>query len=131
MLSDSYTEPIYEEMILREMELQYYNNSEKYYKNAEWFMDYGILDDTIDWYCEKTHYDAKQVVNKYGVLEAIEEYENALCDFELSKNKDENYFKLYRFLVGEYIQNEYYETFEKMSEENEEEENEEESEENK
>ena len=102
-------------MIFQDVQIHYDINEDKSFGNKDQFIDEGILDSVINWYCEKTEYDARKVVS--AVFEAIEEYENATGDdFVLDKKVGVNYMKLYFFLVREFINEEYYEKFEEMSE---------------
>ena len=86
-------------------------NKKEHYGDDCWFYDFKHQ--FIDEYVVKYDYEAKEVVNKYGVFELIEEYENQYGKFVIDKNELKNYLVLYYVLIDNYIMENHIEKLEK------------------
>jgi hypothetical protein len=87
---------------------QLVNEIKEHYDKEEY---YDALHEVIDNYVTKYDYEAKEVIDKYGVFKIIEEYENQYGDFEIDKSEMKNYMKLYYILIYNYIMENYMEEF--------------------
>ena len=78
-----------------------YYNKEEHYGDDTWY--YDAKHEVIDNYVSNNDYEAKEVVNKYGVFKLIQEYENQYDEFVIDKCELTNYMKLYFHLIDNYI----------------------------
>ena len=76
-------------------------DKKKHYGDDTWYYDFKHQ--FIDEYVVNYDFEAKEVVNKYGVFKLIEEYENQYGKFEIDKSEYKNYLVLYYVLIDNYI----------------------------
>ena len=82
-------------------EINEYYNKEEHFGDDTWY--YDAKHEVIDNYVTKYDYEAKEVIDKYGVFKIIQEYKDEYGDFEIDKNDTKNYMCLYYFLIDNYI----------------------------
>ena len=111
MRTDIDTEAIYNAIIE-----QY--DEEKHKGDDTWY--YDIKSEEIDDYCLKYDYEAKEVVDEYGVFDAIKLYQDDNGEFDIEDNNRRNYLKLFYLIVDEAVMKEYGEKLEKYNSEKEE-----------
>jgi hypothetical protein len=93
-----------------------YYEKEEHFGDDTWF--YDAKHEVIDNYVVKYDYEAKEVVDKYGVFKLIQEYENQYGEFEIDKNELNNYMKLYFLLIDNYIMDYHIQKLEQVCKEN-------------
>jgi len=97
------------EQLVDEIIRDYYNE-EEHKDDDSWYCD--ALHEVIDCYVSRYGEEAREVVEKYGVFKAIEEYENEYGKFEIDKCENCNYMKLYYNLINTFIMENYREKLE-------------------
>lgn len=93
---------------------EYYDKAE-HYGDDTWY--YDAKHEVIDNYVSNNDYEAKEVVNKYGVFKLIQEYENEYGKFDIDKNELKNYMTLYYILIDNYIMENHFRELEQISKE--------------
>jgi hypothetical protein len=88
-------------------------DKEEHYGDDTWF--YDAKHEVIDNYVVKYDYEAKEVIDKYGVFKIIQEYKDEYGDFEIDKKETKNYMCLYYFLIDNYITENHHKELEKLS----------------
>ena len=115
MTSQTFTyqyEESYEELV--DQIINDYYNEEKHKGDDTWY--YDALHDVIDSYVCRYDYEAKEVVDKYGVFNAISDYnDEGIGDFEIDESATKNYMKLYYILIYRFIMDNYTEKLESVS----------------
>lgn len=91
-----------------------YYNEEEHKGDDTWY--YDALHEVIDSYVCRYDYEAKEVVDKYGVFNAISDYnDEGMGDFEIDESATKNYMKLYYILIYRFIMDNYTEKLESVS----------------
>ena len=93
---------------------EYYDKAE-HYGDDTWY--YDAKHEVIDNYVSNNDYEAKEVVNKYGVFKIIQEYSNEYGEFVIDKCELTNYMKLYFHLINQYIMDNHFRELEQISKE--------------
>ena len=106
--TDRYTDY---EQILSAVEESF--DEEEHMGDDTWF--YDTLHETIDGYVMKFDYEAKEVVDGYGVFDAINVYKDKCGDFEIEESNHKNYLKLYYVIIEEEFMNKYQRKLEDMA----------------
>lgn len=88
---------------------------EKHMGDDTWF--YDAKHEAIDNYVCKYDYEAKQVVDDYGVFDAIKLCKDHYCDFEIDESPIKNYLKLYYVIIEEEFMTKYQDELEGMASE--------------
>jgi len=90
-------------------------DEEKHIGDDTWF--YDALHEEIDAYVVKYDYEAKQVVLKYDVFEAIAICKEKYGEFEIEEEHSNNYLKLYYLIIEEVMMDNYQQELEDMANE--------------
>ena len=106
--TDRYTDY---EQILSAVEESF--DEEEHMGDDTWY--YDTLHETIDGYVCKFDYEAKEVVDGYGVFDAIKVCKEKFGDFEIEESNHKNYLKLYYVIIEEEFMNKYQRKLEDMA----------------
>lgn len=87
-----------------------YYDEEIHKDDDTWY--YDALHEVVNCYVSRYDEEAREVVEKYGVFKAIEDYENEYGKFEIDKCENCNYMKLYYHLIYNFIMENYREKLE-------------------
>jgi len=87
---------------------QYNYNEHK--DDDSWY--YDIKHEVIDEYCMKYDYQAKEIVNSYGVFKAIKLHQDQYGEFEINENESKNYLILFYVILDEQLMNDHQEELE-------------------
>jgi len=90
-------------------------DEEKHIGDDTWF--YDALHEEIDAYVVKYDYEAKQVVLKYDVFEAIAICKEKYEEFEIEDTPTKNYLKLYYLIIEEVMMDNFIQELEDMANE--------------
>ena len=88
-------------------------DEEKNMGDDTWF--YDAMHEEIDAYVSKYDYEAKKVVDGYGVFDAIKVYKDRFGDFEIDESATKNYLTLYYVIIEEEFMTKYQEELEDMA----------------
>ena len=66
----------------------------------------------IDAYCVRYDYEAKEIVDKYGVFKAIKLYQDQYGEYVIDDNEHKNYMLLYYLIIEEQLMDDYQEKLE-------------------
>ena len=82
-------------------EIHTYYDKHEHYDDDTWY--YDAKHEVIDNYVTNHDYEAKEVIDKYGVFKIIQEYTDEYGEFVIDKNEKKNYMCLYYHLIDKYI----------------------------
>jgi hypothetical protein len=88
-------------------------DEEEHMGDDTWYCD--TLHETIDGYVCRFDYEAKEVVDGYGVFDAIKVCKEKFGDFEIEESNHKNYLKLYYVIIEEEFMNKYQRKLEDMA----------------
>lgn len=90
-------------------------DEEKHMGDETWF--YDAIGEEINAYVERFYYEAKIVVDSYGVFEAISLCKDQYGEFEIEETTIKNYLKLYYVIIDEEFMRRYRDELEDMANE--------------
>jgi hypothetical protein len=90
-------------------------DEEKHMGDETWF--YDAIGEEINAYVERFYYEAKIVVDSYGVFDAISLYKDQYGEFEIEETNIKNYLKLYYVIIDEEFMRRYRDELEDMANE--------------
>jgi hypothetical protein len=90
-----------------------YYNKEEHFGDDTWY--YDAKHEVIDCYVSKYDYEAKEVIDKYGVFKIIREYSDFYGEYDIDESDRKNYMRFYFHLIDRYIMDNYLNELESIS----------------